>query len=155
MEECLRRFRSPAAHEVSCAVGVDLGCLDSNSAAIDVNPAALKRTTWLRQRGCVVTKVGNSSEAMEEGLRRFKSPVASPTAKQGKCKSATTHGTFSGARLITKIRSSSGAIEEGLRRFKSQAVHVASAVGMDLAASDRHGSTIDIDAPTLPNGATA
>ena len=84
MEECLRRFKLPAAHEARCAVGVDLGCLDSNSAAIDVNPTSLKCTTWLRQRGCVVTKVGNSSGAMEEGLRRFKSPVASLPAKQGK-----------------------------------------------------------------------
>ena len=49
MEECLRRFKSPAAYVPRRAVGVDLGCLDSNSATIHVNhihvnPTALKRT---------------------------------------------------------------------------------------------------------------
>ena len=49
MEECLRRFKSPAAHVARCIVGVDLGCLDCNSAAIDGNPAALKHTKSSRQ----------------------------------------------------------------------------------------------------------
>ena len=41
--------------------------------------------------------VSYSSGAMEEGLRRFESPVASHPAKQGTHKSATKHGNFSGA----------------------------------------------------------
>ena len=76
-------------------------------------------------------------------MRRFESPVASLAAKQGKHESATKHG------------NSSGAMEEGLRRFKFQAAHNASAVGMDLAANDCHGSAIDRDPATLPNGVTA
>ena len=88
------------------------------------------------------THVSYSNGAMEECLRRFESPVASHTAKQDKRKSATKHG------------DSSGAMEEYLRRFESPAAHRKSAVGMDLAASDRHGAARDIDATTLPNWAT-
>ena len=50
---------------------------------------------------------------------------------------------------------SSGAMEECLRRFKSPAAHVGSAVGMDLAGSDRHGSALNKDAATLPNWVTS
>ena len=46
------------------------------------------------------------------------------------------------------------AMEECLRRFKTPAAHIGSAVGMDLAASDRDGSAVDTDAATLPNWAT-
>ena len=51
--------------------------------------------------------------------------------------------------------SSIGAMEECLRRFKSPAAHVVSAVGMDLAGSDRHGSALNKDAATLPNWVTS
>ena len=70
----------------------------------------------------------------------------SHSAKQGKRKSATEYGNSSGA---------IGAMEECLRRFKSPAAHVGSAVGMDLAGSDRHGSAWNKDATTLPNWVTS
>ena len=56
------------------------------------------------------THVSYINGAMEEGLRRFESPVASHPAKQGTHKSATKHGNFSGA------------MEECLRRFESPVV---------------------------------
>ena len=46
-------------------------------------------------------------------------------------------------------------MEEDLRRFESPAAHLVSAVGMDLAGSDRHGCALDKDAATLPNRATS
>ena len=39
------------ATHVEGSVGVDLAGLDSHVSSIDGNPAALKRTTWSRQRG--------------------------------------------------------------------------------------------------------
>ena len=76
-------------------------------------------------------------------MRRFESPAASQSAKQGKRKLADKHGNFTGTR------------EEGLRRFESPAAHPLSSVGMDLAGGDHHGSALDGDAATLPNWATS
>ena len=123
MEECLRRFKSPAAH-LATAVGMDLAGGDRKGSATDKDAATLPN--WVT---ILIPILGTSNGAMEEGLRRFKSPVASHTAKQGKHTSATKHG------------NSNGAMEECLRRFESPAAHGARrAVGIDLAGSDRHSS---------------
>ena len=91
MEECLRRFESPAAHGAS-AVGMDLAGSDRHGSAADIDAATLPN--WATS---LISILGTSNGAMEECLRRFESPVASHTAKQGKHESATKHGNFSGA----------------------------------------------------------
>ena len=48
-------FETDATHS-SGSVGVDLAGLDSHIPSRDVNPAALKRMTWLRQRGAWLPK---------------------------------------------------------------------------------------------------
>ena len=102
MEECLRRFESPAAHPPS-GVGMDLAGSNCHGFGAGIDAATLPN--WATS---LISILGTSNGAMEEGLRRFESPVASPPAKQGKRKSATKHGNFNGA------------MEECLRRFKRQ-----------------------------------
>ena len=95
MEEGLRRFKPPAAH-VGSAVGMDLAGSDRHGSAIDVDAATLPN--WVTN---LISILGTSNGAMEECLRRFESPVASHTAKQGKHKSATKHGNFNGQWNVT------------------------------------------------------
>ena len=123
--------------------------------------------------GCVVTKIGNSSGAMEECLRRFESAAAHSASTVGMdLAGSDRHGSAVlvdidaatlpkwAMNLTSILGTSNGAMEEGLRRFESPVAHRASAVGIDLAGSDRHGWRIraviaaDSDAATLPNWAT-
>ena len=71
---------------------------------------------------------------MEECLRRFESPSASLSAKQGEHKSATKHG------------SSNGAMDEGSRNGCS---HVIILIVVDGAANDVHVSILDEDTSAL------
>ena len=85
---------------------------------------------------------------MEEGLRRFESPVAHSLPNRASMSQLPNEATPAGP----------GRWKECLRRFETPAAHRVSAVGMDLAGSDRHGAARDcrdIDAATLPNWETS
>ena len=99
MEDGLRRFELPAAHSLPNRASMSQL---PNEATPSVSIDAATPSVSIDAAASVVDAHGameryETKGAMEECLRRFKSPVASHSAKQGKPKSATKQGNFNGA----------------------------------------------------------
>ena len=77
------------ATHVEGSVGVDLAGLDSHVSSIDGNPAALKRTTWSRQRGAWLPNKATSAGRCGGPFVRNRR-VCSHTAKQNKTHTSVT-----------------------------------------------------------------
>ena len=110
---------------------MDLAGSDRHGSAVDIDAATLPN--WATS---LISILGTSNGAMEEGLRRFESPVASHPAKQGKRMLATKHGNFTGA-LWWALP------------FETDATHFGGSVGVNLAGLDSHSAGIDVNPAAL------